>query len=385
MARAKTDRHDLVVRKLQEVTRQLQEAAVPIQEGEEVLQQLERLTEAVDEVGKAWSGSWLGHHATIYINGLRPARAGELFDQEWGTVTSRLNRTRGDWAEFDFDAVVAAVYELGGLDDDAQGRIDALATAARKTYDRARRNLETTLRALLRVEKDENVEALLSKIKDEVRPPTASALLKAMMPTGNLLTRDSTAGVSGLNTPPHLSVLAKARYWRAQLYGCQLLAESAEEVLEYLLTKYQLEGSTTLRSGRAVFIGHGHSQEWIKLSVFLDKRLGLDPVEYNSESAAGKSRQDRLDEMKESVDFAFLVFTAEDEQGDGTKRARQNVVEEYGLMSAVLGRQRTIILHEEGCELPSNEDGIDYIHFPKGLIQAAFEDVRRVLEREGMI
>ena len=48
--------------------------------------------------------------------------------------------------------------------------------------------------------------------------------------------------------------------------------------------------------------------------------------------------------------MAFLVMTAEDEQPDGTLRARDNVIHEAGLFQDRLGFKRAIILLEEGCE-----------------------------------
>ncbi|MGN6814523.1 MAG: TIR domain-containing protein, partial [Solirubrobacterales bacterium] len=68
----------------------------------------------------------------------------------------------------------------------------------------------------------------------------------------------------------------------------------------------------------------------------------------------------------------FLVLTAEDEQADGTKRSRQNVVHEAGLFQGRYGFERAIIMLEEGCEPFSNIDGLGHISFPRGNIKAAF-------------
>jgi hypothetical protein len=48
-------------------------------------------------------------------------------------------------------------------------------------------------------------------------------------------------------------------------------------------------------------------------------------------------------------------------------------------------RQKAILLLEETCEKFSNIDGLGYIPFPTGKIRAAFEDIREVLKREGLI
>ncbi len=87
--------------------------------------------------------------------------------------------------------------------------------------------------------------------------------------------------------------------------------------------------------------------------------------------------------MKAVAGMALIVMTAEDEQPDGAKRARQNVIHEIGFFQGALGFERAIIVLEEGCEKFSNVDGIIYIGFPKGHVAAAYEGIRETLEREG--
>ncbi len=99
---------------------------------------------------------------------------------------------------------------------------------------------------------------------------------------------------------------------------------------------------------------------------------------------AGVTNIARLAEMLNHARIALLVLTAEDETADGSERATQNVVHEAGAFPRPLGFARAIILLEEGCEEFSNIQGPGQIRFPRGQIAAAFEDVRRVLEREGL-
>ncbi|MGH2442129.1 MAG: TIR domain-containing protein, partial [Chloroflexota bacterium] len=65
--------------------------------------------------------------------------------------------------------------------------------------------------------------------------------------------------------------------------------------------------------------------------------------------------------------------------------ARRNVIHEAGLFQGRLGFERAIILLEEGCEEFSNIHGLGQLRFPRGRISAVFDDVRRVLEREGLL
>lgn len=131
-----------------------------------------------------------------------------------------------------------------------------------------------------------------------------------------------------------------------------------------------------------VFIGHGRSLVWRELKDFIVDRLGLEYDEFNREPAAGITTKERLEEMLARADFALLVLTAEDEQPDGTVRARENVVHEAGLFQGKLGFRRAIVLLEDGCQQFSNIHGLTHIPFPKGQILAAFEEIRRVIERE---
>jgi predicted nucleotide-binding protein with TIR-like domain len=63
----------------------------------------------------------------------------------------------------------------------------------------------------------------------------------------------------------------------------------------------------------------------------------LETDEYNASPAAGYFTPERVKEMLDNAAFAFLILTAEDEQLDGTMRARENVVHESGLFQGRLG------------------------------------------------
>jgi len=138
-------------------------------------------------------------------------------------------------------------------------------------------------------------------------------------------------------------------------------------------------------AGTKIFIGHGQSIIWRELKDFIADRLHLEWDEFNRLPVAGETTVDRLKQMLNEASFAFLIFTAEDQVGGETARARQNVVHEAGLFQGRLGFKRAIILLEEGCEEFSNITGLGQIRFPKGHISAKFEDIRLVLEREQII
>ena len=137
--------------------------------------------------------------------------------------------------------------------------------------------------------------------------------------------------------------------------------------------------------GTNVFIGHGGSRVWKDLKDFVQDRLGLPWDEFNRVPVAGVTNVARLSEMLDDAAVAFLVMTAEGEQADGEWHARMNVVHEAGLFQGRPGFTKAIVLLEEGCEEFSNIQGLGQIRFPEGNVAPAFEEIRRVLEREGLI
>lgn len=137
--------------------------------------------------------------------------------------------------------------------------------------------------------------------------------------------------------------------------------------------------------GRTVFIGHGRSPIWRELKDFVQDRLRLPWDEFNREAVAGIGTSDRLQTMVNAASFALLVMTAEEEHADATVHARPNVIHEVGLFQGKLGMRRAIVLLEAGCSEFSNIVGLGQIRFPHGNIAAAFEEIRRVLERERII
>jgi predicted nucleotide-binding protein len=163
------------------------------------------------------------------------------------------------------------------------------------------------------------------------------------------------------------------------------LADLARLAADHLDLSTGNEVSRLVATGSRVFIGHGRSPIWRVLKDFVQDRLGLPWDEFNREPTAGVTTTARLQGMLNEAGFALIVMTAEDDQPDGSVRARENVVHEAGLFQGRLGFTKAILLVEEGCGEFSNIHGLGQVRFPRGRIEAAFEEVRRLLEREGML
>lgn len=157
--------------------------------------------------------------------------------------------------------------------------------------------------------------------------------------------------------------------------------------IERLRPKIKTEEKQNLArtASTKIFIGHGQSLLWFKLQQFLEKSLNLETEEFNSVSTAGVAVTERLEAMLDSVGFAFLVATAEDEQSDEKLHARMNVIHEVGLFQGRLGFKKAIIVLEEGCQEFSNIHGLGQIRFASNKIETIFEEIRSVLKRERLI
>ena len=166
----------------------------------------------------------------------------------------------------------------------------------------------------------------------------------------------------------------------SQLEG--LVSRLEEHRLDFLPTS---EPDAQPSRPRRVFIGHGGSEAWRQLNDFLTGRLGLETDEFNREATAGLSFKERLLQMLDGTSFAFLVMTAEDQHSDGTHHARENVIHEIGLFQGRHGFERAIVLVEDGCAEFSNIHGLNQIRFPAGDLLARSEQIRQVLEREGLL
>ena len=131
-----------------------------------------------------------------------------------------------------------------------------------------------------------------------------------------------------------------------------------------------------------VFVGHGGaSTAWSDLVNHLSHQHNLDVIAYETGSRSGHSIRDILDEMLAEATFAILVMTPEDEQPDGGFRARQNVVHEAGLFQGKLGFARALMVRQDGVEMLSNLDGIQYVRYASH-IRETYGEILAAIRRE---
>jgi len=341
------------------------------------------LQAAAEEVARSWCQSSIGYHALVYFDSFQVPPPRAHFSREWG-LSGGLQGTTGAWREYAHDDVIAHIEERAGNPD-----LDALlpdVTEATRLFNDAHDEAVSMLRAELRRDEDDHLRSVLEATLD-ISILSYDTCLRAQLPSGQFVSRDRLAVDQGVRSAPHQEVIARVVALRSPFHAAGELATQCRRAARHLerLGGDDAPSVGQLHSEGRVVIGHGRSPLWRELKDFVADRLHLPWDEFNRVSVAGVGTTDRLQQMVESSVVAFLVATAEDEAADGSMTARDNVIHEIGLFQGHLGFGRAIVLLEEGCEEFSNIHGLGQIRFPRGNIAAAFEDVRKLLEREGIL
>ncbi len=123
---------------------------------------------------------------------------------------------------------------------------------------------------------------------------------------------------------------------------------------------------------KPVFIVYGHdtgAREGLELVLH---KMGLKPIVLENLPADGDTIIEKLEHYlgkRGKVGFACVLLTPDDEGHVAGKseqkkyRARQNVILELGMVLAMLGRRRVLILIKESVEQPSDIAGLIYRRF----------------------
>ena len=361
----------------------------------EIQEAIERLWSAAYSVDRSWSGSCIGYHANVYYQDFEPPPPGQSFSVEWG-ITGGTFGSPGKWAEQDPDHVQQMIYERAGVSDDAV--LTDFNDRASTCFEEQRLIVLSGLAAL---DKQLGLDDFLSRVKakaEAVTLSTLSSLVSSLMPQGQLTTRDERAAIEGKRIPRHYHVLGRVMQAKEAIDAIAQLRTIVQTTRQHVIRieppesqtprphviRTERPGSQDTNNGTVVFIGHGRTQTWRVLKNFLEDQLGLEVEEFSRVSVAGRTTTDRLKEMLGRAAFAFLVLTGEDETVSGGLQPRMNVVHELGLFQGRLGFERAIILLEDECEEFSNIHGLGQIRFRKDDITSVFEDIRGVLEREGI-
>ena len=317
-----------------------------------ITQPIQRRIDACQEVAKAFSNSWLGYHSRVYQEGL-VARPGARFDMQWGLSELRFGDSRGQWAEYDPEAIKAKIVKMSGNHDFSA--IEKAAGEVARDFDRAKADVLSIFSSDL----ENRSDGFLAKLKDDLEKVDSLSCREAVLvyrPSGQFRSADTIAITAGLVTPPHVEMLAEmvslTTIFNAPQQAAELVRKAASHVERRTKGAAKKE-----RIGTNVFLGHGRSLLWRELKDFVADRLHLPVDEFNRVPVAGVTNIARLSEMLDAAAVAFVIMIAEDETSEGKLQARMNVIHEVGLFQGRLGFTRGIVMLEEGCEEFSNVQG----------------------------
>ena len=142
-----------------------------------------------------------------------------------------------------------------------------------------------------------------------------------------------------------------------------------------------------------IFIVHGRDAKPVKELKTMLSDFGLNPVILHEQPSGSRTIVEKLEKYSD-VGYAFVLLTPDDFGCSGKdfrkvvipylgqgkwetvesidesvfkKRARQNVVLEFGYFMGMLSRDRVCCLYNEDIELPSDMRGIVYIPFKESV------------------
>ncbi|MGA2093030.1 MAG: hypothetical protein ABSH16_06435 [Sedimentisphaerales bacterium] len=200
---------------------------------------LDKLEKAANEIGKAWSGSWLGYHSRVYYEGLDEPPPRAHFSQEWGLMdTFAVQGSVGNWVEYRFGDVIDAINRIAGNPN--INKQEKQSAEAQEYFEEAKYKILSCFSIISESRpNDKFIEDLREKVgkqkilyaKDFIRGGTPS----------RTVSRDSTAVGQGFQTPPHISVLASIHALRQPLIACGELSKMASRLASHL--KNQKEGT----------------------------------------------------------------------------------------------------------------------------------------------
>ena len=160
--------------------------------------------------------------------------------------------------------------------------------------------------------------------------------------------------------------------FRRQMEQAKGIIQSAVDALTEQVAEFkdnELSAAGKFDS-KKVFIVHGHN-EMVKQTVARTlESIGLTPIILAEQPDKGRTVIEKFENEGNDVGFAVVLLTADD-KGRKNKartmqsRARQNVVFEMGYFMALLGRERVMLLLQEGVEEPSDLKGVVYTKLDK--------------------
>lgn len=337
-----------------------------------------RLTKACEQVGKAWCGSWFGYHAHIYVEGFRSHGPDDEFNINWGISRS----SGGPWIEYDAAAVEAEILRRAGISD--VSRLQAASEMGERTFEEVQQELAPLLDALADADPSESLQEKKKELNDLKSHISETQWLVAQRPKLLPIPGDERALSEGTIAPHHLAFQARLVRQQSSKRALDQLAKLALYTANYTEKRRMIRQLDRLgaKAGGKVFLVHGHDETLrLQVSEFVRRATGAEPIVLAEQPGQSRTLIEKFEQHANEVGFAVVLMTGDDEgrsaqppkpHGGLAKkmkprkaalrpRARQNVVLELGYFLGRLGRNQVCALFEEGVEMPSDYNGVEYV------------------------
>ena len=168
-------------------------------------------------------------------------------------------------------------------------------------------------------------------------------------------------------SPLWLINASDAERHRNAINTCHKGLQQAKAILETYLDDFADERPATNKTQpdcSKIFIVHGHDGELKESVARIIEKQDIHAIILSEQANQGKTIIEKFENYSD-VGGAICLFTADDigrgkHESDEHCRARQNVVFETGFFMGSLGRNRVVILADDGIEMPSDLSGVVY-------------------------
>jgi CAP12/Pycsar effector protein, TIR domain len=174
---------------------------------------------------------------------------------------------------------------------------------------------------------------------------------------------------------------------------------SRVEQVEHFLCSFNAAadaGSFVLASRRSlipatndVFVIHGRDEtNQLRLSKLIREDFKLTPIVILDKPGRSAPTIDKFEHHAQTCSYAIALFTADDrvitKHGEEYWQPRPNVIFEIGWFVGRLGKERVLILLQEGVKTYSDFDGVNRIQF-RDDVEDKFRAIRAELRASGLI
>ncbi len=211
---------------------------------------------------------------------------------------------------------------------------------------------------------------------------------------GRQESEDLTVKIFGKNSPQHRRIRSalnirtigyeEPEFHKAKMSLLEALESSLEivkeDIFEELVTEKAISTGTY---SNKVFVVHGHDDKSkMDLEIFLAE-VGLEPVVLHRKPDEGQTIIEKI-EKHSDVGYAFILLTPDevaylaseestpDNERKKEKRARPNVIFEFGFFVGKLGRKHVCCLYKGDVTLPSDVGGFLYKNFTNRIEEVAY-------------